>query len=48
MTFESDSKMIFDAIFSDCVNTSEFSILIYNIKFLLLLYLNFGVKFIKQ
>ncbi|GAU16129.1 hypothetical protein TSUD_339990 [Trifolium subterraneum] len=46
--FESDSKVVVDAIHSRQVGLSEFSILISHIKSLLLLNNNFEVKFVKR
>jgi hypothetical protein len=46
--FESDSKIVVDAILSSQLGIYEFSLLISNIKSLLLLNPDFEVKFVKR
>jgi ribonuclease HI len=46
--FESDSKILVDAISSICVDSFELTILVSHIKSLLLLAPNFEVKFVKR
>jgi ribonuclease HI len=48
VNFESDSKIVVDAISSSQLGISEFSLLISNIKSLLLSNPNFEVKFVKR
>jgi hypothetical protein len=48
VTYESDSKIVVDAIFNSFVGTCEFSTLISKIEYLFLLYSNFEMKFIKR
>jgi hypothetical protein len=46
--FETDSKIVTDAIYHNRTEIFEFSSLITNFKLLLLFYFNFEVKFIKR
>jgi ribonuclease HI len=48
VTFESDSKIVVDAISSTCFGSSEFFVLISVIKSMLIFYPNFEVKFSKR